>query len=75
MKICKGKPLAAHDEVAIEENQVCPACDAMAELAEVRKNLIDARDEIATIQREREEFARSIERLVTPQSDTQGSET
>jgi len=54
MKICKGQPLAAHDEVVIEDNQVCPACDAMAELAEVRQQLIDARDEIAELQREQE---------------------
>lgn len=50
-----GKPLAGHDEVVIEDNQVCAACDAMAELAEVREQLKDARNEIAELQREREE--------------------
>lgn len=57
MKICTGKRLAVHDEVAIEDNQVCPACDAMTELEEVRKSLIDAKDEIAQLQREEEERA------------------
>jgi len=54
LKICKGKALAAHDDVVIEDDQVCPACDAIAELAEVRQELMDARDLIAELQRERE---------------------